>query len=99
MNQERGSCPSLSVRALILGVIVGALSCSATGSESSRLVPGASCGAQDRTETVQGQITLAERALPAKAYNCNLELVGQFEGEGADAGLQVLGDCAYYSIH
>ena len=64
-------------------------------------VPKATCGPSDRIETVQGQTTLAERFAPgpAKAFNCNLELVGQFEGEGASAlGLDALDDCAYFSI-
>ena len=62
-------------------------------------VPKASCGRQDRTESVQGETTLAERFAsgPAKAYNCNLELVGQFEGEGSAGYLNIFEDCVYYS--
>jgi hypothetical protein len=50
-------------------------------------------------ELVQGQTTLAERYSPgkARAYTCNLELVGQFEGEGAGFDMEVLDDCVYYS--
>ena len=72
----------------------------AVAAELSRPIPEASCGPQDHTESVQGEATLAERFAsgPAKAYNCNLELVGQFEGEGASAGLDASGDCAYFSI-
>jgi hypothetical protein len=62
-------------------------------------VPKASCGPQDRTESVQGQTTFAERFAPgpSKAYNCNLELVGQYEGEGASFGYADFKQCAYYS--
>jgi len=68
---------------------------------AARTVPRASCGPHDQTESgLQGQTTLAERFRlgPSKAYNCNLERVGQFEGEGASAGMVAFEDCAYYSI-
>src|ERR1700687_2516872 len=61
-------------------------------------VPKAHCGPQDRTETgLQGQITNAERFSGAseRAYNCNLELVGQF-GLGSGFDLADFGNCAYY---
>ncbi|WP_129782491.1 LVIVD repeat-containing protein [Peristeroidobacter soli] len=66
---------------------------------SSTAIPRAVCGPRDRTESVQGQTTLAERFSPgpAKPYSCNLELVGQYEGEGAGFDLEVLGHCAYYA--
>jgi hypothetical protein len=69
------------------------------GGEPIRAVSKASCGSQDRTESVSGETTLAERfsSGPDKAYSCNLELIGQFQGEGAAADLEVLDDCAYYS--
>ena len=62
-------------------------------------VPRASCGPQDRTESVQGETTLAERFAPGPphAYYCNVELVGQFEGEGSSADMRAFGNCAYYS--
>lgn len=62
-------------------------------------VPKAVCGPGDRTEVVQGQMTLAERfsERAQRAYACNLELIGQFEGEGAGFDMEALGDCAYYS--
>src|SRR5579871_5910291 len=49
-------------------------------------VPKAQCSHGDHTETgLQGQTTIAERLSgdSEKAYNCNLELVGQFQGEGS----------------
>lgn len=62
-------------------------------------VPKAICGKGDRSETgLQGQTSLVERfsGLSARGFNCNLELVGQFVGEGASYGFAWFGDCAYY---
>jgi hypothetical protein len=58
----------------------------------------ATCGPQDHTESgLQGQTTLAERFAPgpARAYNCNLDLVGQYVGEGAGVGFAITEHCAY----
>src|SRR5204863_10026196 len=57
------------------------------------------CGPGDRPETrLQGQTTGAERESGASAlgFKCNLELVGQFEGEGASFGFAWFRKCAYY---
>jgi hypothetical protein len=62
-------------------------------------VPKADCGPNDRVETgLQGQTTMAERVsgLSELGFNCNLELVGQFEGEGASYGFASFDHCAYY---
>lgn len=62
-------------------------------------VPKATCGAGDRVETgLQGQTTLAERQSGASqtAYNCNLEKVGQYEGDGTSWQLTWFDHCAYY---
>jgi len=62
-------------------------------------VPRAECGKGDRVETgLQGQTTVAERMTGAsvRSYNCNLELVGQFQGEGANYQMASFGECAYY---
>jgi hypothetical protein len=63
-------------------------------------VPKAQCGPSDRTESgLQGQTTWKERASGGSelGYNCNLELVGQFRGEGAFSqnGPSYFGHCAY----
>ena len=67
-------------------------------------VPKAACGPSDRTESgLQGQTTSQERAVvnghtdSERGYNCNLELVGQFRGEGAFSqdGPAYYGHCAY----
>ncbi len=64
-------------------------------------VPKAQCGRGDHTESgLQGQTTPAERVSgdSEEGYNCNLELVGEFQGEGAYSqdGPAFYGDCAYY---
>src|ERR1700682_2962122 len=63
-------------------------------------VPKAQCGPSDRAESgVQGQTTSKERASgdSERGYKCNLELVGQFRGEGAFSqdGPSYFGHCAY----
>src|SRR4030095_9601273 len=65
-------------------------------------VPKAKCGRTDRPETgLQGQTTPRERSSgdSERGYNCNLELVGQFQGEGAFSqdGPAYSGDCAYFA--
>jgi hypothetical protein len=82
-------------------VLAGVAPPPAGAQEAFQAVPKASCGADDRTETVQGQVTLAERFArgPAAAFNCNLELVGQYKGDGAGWGLAAAGDCAYLSTY
>src|SRR5947207_5267731 len=64
-------------------------------------VPKAICGPGDHTESgLQGQTTPQERFSGdyKRAYNCNLELVGQYQGEGnySQDGPAYFGDCAYY---
>src|SRR5438132_6947330 len=45
----------------------------------------ATCGPNDHPETgLQGQVPAALRANGFKGFNCNLELVGQYRGEGAN---------------
>src|SRR2546425_5994057 len=69
-------------------------------------VPKAICGPGDHTESgVQGETTKEERFGASRdstrAYNCNLELVGQepqdeFQGAFSQDGPAYSGDCAYY---
>jgi len=48
-------------------------------------VPKAKCGPNDHPETaLQGQVPAAMRAAGFKGFNCNLELVGQARGDGAN---------------
>jgi len=67
-----------------------------------RPVPKANCGPSDSPETgLQGQTSLEERAngLAEHGFNCNLDLVGQFQGEGAGYGFAYFDQCAYYSTY
>src|SRR5437762_8544513 len=48
-------------------------------------VPKANCGPNDHPETaLQGQVPAALRASGFKGFNCNLELVAQSKGDGAN---------------
>ena len=48
-------------------------------------VPKATCGPEDHPETgLQGQVPAALRAAGFQGFNCNLQLVGQSRGEGAN---------------
>jgi len=48
-------------------------------------VPKAQCGPNDHPETaLQGQVPATLRAAGFKGFNCNLELIGQSKGEGAN---------------
>jgi hypothetical protein len=61
-------------------------------------VPEASCGKGSLPETgLQGQVPLADRqsGRSTRGYRCNLELVGQYQGEGASWVSQSYGSCAY----
>src|SRR6185437_11766128 len=65
-------------------------------------VPKANCGPGDRTEgAMQGETSRQERLSgdSEKGYNCNLELVGQFRGEGtkSQGALAWSDHCAYYT--
>src|SRR5688500_13028184 len=77
----------------------GARSSAQSKSEwTASVVPKAQCGPGERAESgLQGQTTLAERfsSKASEAYRCNLELVGQFEGDGADFSLATFDSCGY----
>src|SRR5215472_4228856 len=85
--------------AIVIGGLLGLLLSASTASAQS--VPKAICGPGDHTESgFQGQTTTQERFSgdSERAFNCNLELVGEFRGEGAYSqdGPAYAGDCAYY---
>ena len=92
MNKQR-SIIGFAVSAVsLLGLLVSSSIDADTGGRranevgSMGPVPKAECGPSDHTETgLQGQTTSWERMSgdSTRGYNCNLELVGQFKGEGA----------------
>ena len=87
----------LATKRIALDALLAASLLSA--SASAVVVPKAKCGAKDRVETaLQGQTSIADRQSGAseQAYNCNLELVGQYQGEGANWQLAWQDDCAYF---
>jgi hypothetical protein len=60
----------------------------------------ATCASTDNIETgLQGQTTLAQRmdGDAARGLNCNLKLIGQFQGEGAYHAQTWVDNCSYYS--
>src|SRR3979411_926716 len=84
---------------LLSAAIASAQAISSDGFPAS--VPKAICGPGDHTESgLQGETSQQERFSgdSERAYNCNLELVGQYRGEGAKSqgGPAYFGNCAYY---
>jgi uncharacterized protein (TIGR03382 family) len=64
---------------------------------ASAAMPKASCRNGDRTESgMQGETTAAERDSGPKEYNCNTDLIGHVQGEGASWQLAAWKNCAYY---
>jgi hypothetical protein len=84
---------------------VGATAAAATEDEDGnggfRTVPKASCGEEDNPETaLQGQVPAALRASGFKGFSCNLKLIGQVRGDGANWQTAEFKDrvhkCAYH---
>jgi len=62
-------------------------------------VPLAHCRQGDKTESgLQGQTTQAEMdsGAAAQGFNCNADIVGQYQGEGASWQLTAWKNCAYF---
>ena len=62
-------------------------------------VPKPTCRSTDKTESgLDGQTTAAEvdAGLNTQGFNCNTDLVGQFQGEGASWQLTAWKTCAYF---
>lgn len=63
-------------------------------------VPKAACGPGSSPETgIQGEVTLEDRqsGRSQQGYRCNLELVGQYQGQGTTWVSQSFDTCAYYA--
>ena len=94
---------TLLISSVLLSCVVFGNSAFAAQASATGLMgpaPKAQCGPSDRTEKgLQGQTTSQERTSgdSQRGYNCNLELVGQFRGEGAYSqdGPSFFGHCAY----
>lgn len=80
----------------------GDLAVAARGHESEawqQPIPKAVCDARSRVETgLQGQVPVLDRisGRSQQGYTCNLELVGQYQGEGASWQHDWYEDCAYF---
>ena len=107
MSRQRFASVAIGTVSM-LGLVLSTASFAAPGGKraeevgSMGPVPKAQCGPSDRTESgLQGMTTTEERFSgdSALGYNCNLELVGQFRGEGAFAqnGPAYFKHCAYMS--
>src|SRR6266566_4886366 len=79
----------LGVSCVFVGAIVVAPAAGVEGSDDDGAapltVPKAVCGENDHPETaLQGQVPAAIRAAGFQGFNCNLQLVGQSRGDGAN---------------
>src|ERR1700739_3551251 len=103
IKHERAS--ALAITAVALPGLLLSASIALAGTQVSGpltgSLPRAVCSPGDHTESgLQGQTTPQERSSgdSERAYNCNLELVGQSQGEGnySQDGPAYYGDCAYF---
>jgi len=86
----------MNLTALLRGVVAVLLLTPALASAS---IPIAHCRAGDKTESgLQGLTTPAEIAAgkATVGFNCNTDLVGQYQGEGASWQLTAWKNCAYF---
>jgi hypothetical protein len=75
----------IALSCLAVSAFVGASADDEAESRPQLVVPKASCGANDHPETaLQGQVPAALRASGFHGFNCNLELIGQSRGDGAN---------------
>jgi len=97
----KGWRPMLLGSTLLFSAVigVGASGAASAATPWTGTLPRANCDPGDRVETgLQGQTTIAERQSGASktAYTCNLQLVGQFTGEGTNYQMTWFDKCAYY---
>lgn len=93
----RGARPLIFATTLILLAACGSGTTPDAGSGPDKL---ARCGPNDLPETgLQGQVTVEDRrnGRSQQGYRCNLELVGQYQGEGSSLVSPSFGQCAYLS--
>src|SRR3954452_12150689 len=88
MRNAKRTCLSIAVLALMM------LPLAANAS-----IPVAHCRQGDKTESgIQGLTTPAEIAAgkATQGFNCNADVVGQYQGEGASWQLTAWKNCAYF---
>lgn len=88
----------LSVFAALLVVAVGLPGCGESDGVQDASTDKASCGPNDLPEgDIQGQVPREDRisGRSKQGYRCNLELIGQYQGEGASWVNPSTGRCAY----
>jgi hypothetical protein len=92
----------VAVAAIMLPMVAVALVSANASTDGAAVVEGpvapAKCGRGSLPETgLQGQVPLAHRqsGRSTRGHRCNLELVGQYQGEGASWVSQSYGNCAY----
>src|SRR5712671_3722890 len=98
--------PTVRAFAIVTGGLLGLLLSTSIALADSfpASVPKAICGPTDHTESgLQGETTIEERFSgdSERAYNCNLELVGEepqdtYRGAYSQDGPAYSGHCAYY---
>jgi hypothetical protein len=95
---------ALFVSAVISGTLIIPSVVSSSSANSSTVfagpVPEARCGPGSRPEVeIQGRVPLAQRTSrrSQQGYECNLELMGRFQGEGSSWVSQSYRHCAYMS--
>src|SRR6266850_1335154 len=82
---ERIACTITAVACISIWGLVTAAPTAPSGGSVPLTVPKATCGPNDHPETgLQGQVPAAMRATGFKGFNCNLELIGQSKGDGAN---------------
>jgi len=94
----------LAVHAAVIAVVAAVVTVPivtngavATASDGYEPVPRAVCGPGDRPESdLQGRVPPTERVLGFGGFDCNVDLIGQYLGEGAGIQLAAYDHCAYY---
>lgn len=87
---------TVSVAVLFSGCGVGSSSKDAVP-EAATAIPRGACGAGSVPEDdLQGRVPSTLRQAGFPGYSCNLELIGQWQGEGASYQHASYGDCSYY---
>jgi hypothetical protein len=88
---------TLLAAVLLVAAIAGAPVHAPANAAPTENVPRAQCGPGDRAETdLQGRVPPIERASGFAGYDCNVDLIGQYTGQGAGIQLAAYKNCAYY---